>query len=121
LKTTKNGWITVPANPININVMKINRTEILLALQSALLGEIYYAIRAIVFKYDAKGKQFALRYYLDREPNEDDFENIGIVATEFIANFKYSDFNEVKEECIYTAQPISQIDIMDGMVYCRKE
>lgn len=101
--------------------MEINREEILLALQSSLIGEIYPAIRVVVYKYIPKNKHFVLRYYLDREPTEEDNENVEIVMTEFISNFKYSDFDKIKEECCYSDELISQLDIMDGIVYCRKE
>ena len=99
----------------------INRLDILLALQSALLGEVYPSIRAVVYKYSSETKQFLLRYYLDREPIDDDYESAGNVVAEFISNFKFSDFDIVKEECVYSNDPISMFDIMDGMVYCRKE
>lgn len=101
--------------------MAIKREEILLALQSSLLGEIYSEIRAVVFKYNSDNRQFTLRYYLEKEPNEDDYENIGIVVAEFISNFKFSEFEKVDEECVYSKLPISELEILDGMVYCRKE
>jgi hypothetical protein len=101
--------------------MAISKEQIMLALQEAMLGEIYNNIRAIVFKYDPKNKLFILRYYLDREPIMDDYDNIGIVIAEFLAYFKYSDFDHISQECIYTDNLISQIDVMDGIVYCRKE
>jgi hypothetical protein len=101
--------------------MAIKREEILLALQSSLLGEIYSKIRAIVFKYNADARQFTLRYYLENESNEDDYENIGVVIAEFISNFKFSEFEKVDEECVYSKLSISELEILDGMVYCRKE
>lgn len=101
--------------------MEIKREQILLALQSALIGQIYHQIRAIVFKYEANKRCFLLRYYLNREPNDDDFENIEIVITEFISNFKFTDFERTKGECYYTTLLLPNIDVMDGIVYCRKE
>ena len=101
--------------------MAIKREEILLALQSSLLGEIYAEIRLIVFKYNSDNRQFMLRYYLDREPTEEDYENLSVVITEFISNFKYSEFDGVSSECIYSKSPISELETLDGIVYCRKE
>lgn len=99
----------------------MSKEQIMLALQEALLGEIYNNIRAIAFKYDPQNKLFVLRYYLDREPIRDDYDNIGAVLAEFLACFKYSDFDHIRQECVYTNSLISQIDVMDGIVYCRKE
>lgn len=101
--------------------MEIRKEEILLALQSSLLGEIYEKIRAVVFKYDPTCRHFIIRYYLDTEPDQDDFDSVGVVAAEFLSNFKFSDFDKVDEECIYTNLAISDLDLMDGLVYYRKE
>lgn len=101
--------------------MAINKTSIFLALQSALLGEVYEGIRAIAFKYNPDTKYFKLRYYLNRKPTEDDNNSIGNVMAEFISNFKHTEFDKIDEECIYFQKPISELDPMDGIVFCRKE
>lgn len=95
--------------------------EILLTLQVSLLGEIYPSIRAIVYKYEPDTKKFLLRYYLDREPNEDDYYNVSCVVTEFIAYFKFTEFEDLIEECVYSDEPYSKLDVLDGCVYLRKE
>ena len=99
----------------------ITRTEILLALQDALVCEIYCSIREIVFKYDIDKNSFLLRFYLDREVVEEDTENISNVMAEFISHFKYSEFDEILEECIYSSIPQSKLDTLSGVVYARKE
>lgn len=101
--------------------MGVEREKILLTLQSSLLGEVYQELRAVVFRYSYEHRHFVIRYYLDREPNEDDYESVGNVVAEFISNFKHSNFERIEEECVYTKDSISELDIMDGMVYCRKE
>jgi hypothetical protein len=101
--------------------MSIDNENIRLALQTSLLGEIYPNIRMIVFKYTPKNKEFTLRYYIDREPTEDDFENIGNVIAEFISNFKHSEFNKINEECVFSLDPFSKLDTMDGVIFCKKE
>ena len=63
-----------------------------MALQASLIGEIYSDIRAVVFKYDANMNHFILRYYQEREPNVNDYESISIVISNFLAQFKFSDF-----------------------------
>ena len=101
--------------------MEITKKDIKVALQSALLGAIYPEIRAITFFYNPKIKSFRLRYYMDREPLENDFENVDSVLTEFIATFNFSAFSTAESECVYSLAPIAQLDIMEGMVFCRKE
>jgi|GEM_PF-4022720 len=100
--------------------MGIKREEILLALQSSLLGEISTSVIAVVFQYNAENRYFKLRYYLDKEPDKDEYESIGNVVAEFISNFKFSDFDKVDEECFYTTLLPSEVDILDGIVFCRK-
>jgi len=97
--------------------MGLNPEQIRLVLQISLLGEIYPAIRAIAFDYVVIDKRFTLRYYLDREPVDDDFEKISVVMTEFIANFSYQEFDELEEDCLYSNLPMSELSPLSGFVY----
>ena len=92
-----------------------------MALQASLIGEIYSDIRAVVFKYDANMNHFILRYYQEREPNVNDYESISIVTSNFLAQFKFSDFENTDEECFFSKDCISQLDALDGFVFCRNE
>lgn len=101
--------------------MGLTTEEIRIALQIALLGEIYREIKAIVFGYDEEDKIFTLRYYLEKEPTDDDFESVSEVMTEFISHFKHSEFQDLKEECKYSNLPNSQLEPLSGFVYSRRE
>jgi hypothetical protein len=101
--------------------MSLTRSEIKCAMQTALLGEVYPSIRAIACAYNPITKNFLIRYYLDRKPTDDDYDSVSEVMTEFISHFKYSEFDELKEECQYSELPASKIDPLDGFVYARKE
>lgn len=101
--------------------MGITQEQIRIALQTALLGEIYQDIRAIAFAYNNVTKSFLLRFYMSHKPTDEDYENISGVMTEFISNFKYSDFKKLKEECKYSTSSKSKLDPLDGFVYYRKE
>lgn len=101
--------------------MALTNEEIRLALQNALLGEIYSDIRAIAYAYDSKKKYFLIRYYLNRKPNQHDYDSASSVMAEFISNFKFTEFEEVKEECQYCELPPSELDVLDGFIYFRKE
>lgn len=100
--------------------MELNNTRIRLALQASLLGEVYSSIRAIVYKYNPLKNQIILRYYLDREPTDEDYGNISVVATEMWSHLP-TEIDILDEECIYSNSIISELEILDGMVYCRKE
>jgi hypothetical protein len=95
--------------------------DIRVALQISLLGEVYADVRAVAYSYDSNRKFFLIRFYLNRTPTEDDYENVSIVMTEFISHFKHSEFDEIKEECLYSNLPKSALDALDGFVYSRKE
>lgn len=99
----------------------ITRSDILLSLQDALIGEIYNNIRAIVFDYNEVNKSFLLRFYLDKVPDEDDFENVSNVMGEFISHFKFSEFNIIYEECLFSKLQLSELEQLSGIVYARKE
>ena len=101
--------------------MMLTVQEIWSSLQIALLGMIYPKVRAIVFSYSHPRKSFCLRFYFDSEPSEEDFEVVNEVVTEFISNFKFSEFEIINGECEYSSQPLEIIDPLDGFVYARKE
>lgn len=101
--------------------MGLTSEQILLAMQLAILGEVYPEIRAIVYAYNSSKKSFLLRYYLNRQPTEDDYESISEVVTEFISQFSYLEFEEIKEECQYSDLPKSKLELLDGLIYSNKE
>jgi len=93
------------------------RREVLISIQRALWGMIYPDIRAIAVGFEGL-KKLKVIYYLDREPNEDDYENISDVTGEVLADV---DFSEVEELCIFTTVPISKLDNLTSWVYIRQE
>lgn len=99
-----------------MNYIDIRRT-VLLSVQRALLGMIYPEIRAIAVGFE-ETKKLTLIYYLDREPNKDDFDNLSDVTGEVLADI---DFSEVIEKCIYTTESISKLNSLESWVYIRKE
>jgi hypothetical protein len=93
------------------------RREVLISIRRALLGAIYPSIRAIAVGYDREVKLKVI-YYLDREPLEDDYENISVVTSEVLADINFS---EVEELCIYTMESFSKLDCLEAWVYIRME
>jgi hypothetical protein len=89
--------------------------------QTALLGEIYPAIRAIAVAF-SDSRVLKVRAYLDREPTEDDHENMSCVLAEIFANTSSNDeIVAATEECVFSEQRIGQLDPLDGFVYARRE
>lgn len=95
-------------------------TEILLAIYRALLGEIYPAIRAIVISY-TEDRELTIRYYLERTPTDYDYDSLGVVMTEVLSDLRPSVINKVKEECVHALSPFKDLDILDAMIYARRE
>ncbi len=93
------------------------RVRVLLSMQRALWGMIYPSIRAIAVGFEGLEK-LKIIYYLDREPVDDDYENISEVTSEVCADIE---FKEVEELCIYTQEPTSKLDNLTSWVYIRKE
>lgn len=99
--------------------MELQITEIRCAIQIALLGEIRPSVRAVVFKYDSSKKYFMLRYYLDTEPQYDDYYSAECAVVEFSALFSWEMFDVLDSECIYSELPLPQLDPLDGFVFAR--
>ena len=93
------------------------RREVLISIQRALWGMIYPEIRAISVGYEGTQK-LIINCYLDREPNEGDYENISEVASEVCADIN---FLKVEENCIFSLEPITKLDNLKSWVYIRKE
>jgi hypothetical protein len=93
------------------------RRDLLISVQRALWGMIYPSIRSIAVGFDGL-KKLKIIFYLDREPNEDDYETISEVAGEVCADINFA---EVEEVCIYTNEPFSKLDNLMTWVYMRKE
>jgi hypothetical protein len=99
-----------------MNEIEIRR-EVLISIQRALWGMIYPEIRAIAVGFEGTEKLKVI-YYLDRKPNDDDYENISDVVGEVLADINFS---EVEELCLFTLEPISKLDHLKSWVYIRKE
>lgn len=93
------------------------RTNVLLSIQRALLGMIYPEIRAISVGFEGL-KKLKIIYYLDRHPNDDDYDNISDVAGEVLADIN---FFEVEELCVHSNEILSKLKCLDSWVYIRKE
>ncbi|TGO01946.1 colicin [Candidatus Thiomargarita nelsonii] len=100
--------------------MKLPEWLILWVWQS-LIGEIYPEIRAIVLRYDV-ANNLLIRYYLDREPTEDDFDSLDCVITNILAHTSSNEeIKDVKEEAVFSRKRLADLDLLNGLVYARKE
>ena len=95
-------------------------TEILLAIYRAFLGEIYPAIRAIAISY-SEDRELTIRYYLERMPTDYDYDSLGVVMTEVLSELEPNLINKVREECVHTLSPFKDIDVLDTLIYARRE
>lgn len=89
--------------------------EVLISIQRGLWGMIYPSIRAIAVGFDGGLK---VVYYLDREPNGDDYENISDVVGEVCSGIP---FKKVEEICIYTLDSFLNLENLESWVYMRQE
>ena len=95
--------------------------ELLDFIRRSFLGQIYPAIRAIALEHDSCSKTLVLRYYLYREPNEDDFESLKIVAANIASMCPKDIVSDYKLECFKDTGPFIDVDALDDFFYCREE
>jgi len=86
----------------------------------ALLGEIYPSIRSIAVRYK-NNKDLIIRYYLDREPTDFDYESIEVVATNLDSTSPSGLVKKLETECVFSDKEINSLDALDGFVYARRE
>jgi len=87
-------------------------------LRIAFLGEIYTNIRAIAISYD--NKIIGLRYYLDREVLDYDYESLEVVSTNLDSIIPIS-LEGLDIECFFTEELIKDVNPLDGFFYVRRE
>lgn len=89
--------------------------------QDALITEIYPQIRVIAVSI-SETRKLTVRYYLDREPTDFDFDSLNMVVSEVLSKTTCDEeIIEVVEECLFSNQAIADIDPLDGIVYARRE
>lgn len=89
-------------------------------IRIALLGEIYPQIRAIAVRYTLD-KTLLIRYYLDREPTEMDYESISVVETGVFSAAGEQNIVRSELECVYSDAILGSLDCLDGLIYARRE
>jgi len=92
---------------------------LVLHIWRALLGEIYPSIRAIAAGFEQG--ELTIRYYLDRNPCDFDFESIEVVATNISAAAGSAIIKKVAVQCILETAPLRDINHLSGFIYCRRE
>ncbi|NUU39027.1 colicin [Pseudomonas sp. C2B4] len=100
--------------------MTANPEWLVLCVWRALLGEIYPSIRGVAISLSEKNI-LVIRYYMDREPIEFDSGSMEVVATNISAQIGLDKISRIELECEYAFDPISELDPLDGFVYCRRE
>ena len=101
--------------------MKILPTWLHRWICAALIGEIYPEIRAIVVGFSEEN-ELLIRYYLDREPIEDDYDSVDMLISEVLANTSSaSEITYYKGECIFSKEHMSELNQLDELIYARRE
>ena len=77
------------------------RVHVLLSTQRALLDEVFDNLRAVQVKDD--GTTIQIIFYTDAEPDDDDVDSAGCVATEVTADF--DDATRVEESLVVLPHP----------------
>ncbi len=61
---------------------------------------------------------FKIRAYFDMQPTDEQVEAIEVACTEIIADIP---FDKAETECVYSAQPIKDLEVFRYIVYLRYE
>lgn len=87
----------------------------------ALIGQIYPSIRAIALGFNNK-RELRVKMYLDREPTDYDEENLEVILTEVLANTSSNEeIPSIETEILFSDSAMYELDVMDGLVYARRE
>ncbi|WP_440093848.1 colicin [Pseudomonas syringae] len=93
---------------------------LVLCVWRALIGEIYPAIRAIALSL-TDDRTLLIRYYLDREPIDFDWESLEVITTNISASIGQEKILLINLECKFGQDSIGSLERFGGFVYCRRE
>ncbi|MBX2823978.1 MAG: colicin [Gammaproteobacteria bacterium] len=88
--------------------------------QVAMLGEISPHVRMVVASLSEQGAS-VLRFYLDREPTDDDKEQAAIVGVNLSSTVSRERLSSLREECVVGTGPLGKLDTLDGVLFVRME
>ena len=90
-------------------------------LCAALIGEIYPEIRVIAVRF-SEDNELLVRYYLDREPTEDDYDSVNLLISEVLAQTSSaSNITYQKAECVFSQGHMRELNQLDEIIYARRE
>lgn len=87
-------------------------------MNRAMLGMIDCHVRLITAQFDEYHQKIIVRYFLDREPTENDNDDIEIMMTEVLSGYGLYNFDY---ECIYSKHSSLELNQLHGAVFRRKE
>ena len=91
--------------------------KIKLTLQKALLGNISKHVRVVCCDWD-KRLWFKLRFYLDKEPDEEERELLSCILTEVESDIRFQKFYK---ELIFSNDSFEELDKLRLVVFWRNE
>lgn len=65
-------------------------------------------------------KALTIRFYFDKQPTSDNIEAASIIGVNVCA-MGLDNIDSVKEECLFSQEPLGKLDTFNGVVYARKE
>jgi hypothetical protein len=92
--------------------------EVIVWALTSLIGEIGPNMRMIALGYEPQNVTF--RFYMSREPNEDDKEAAEIVCVNFESGHP-TRLNSLNVEFVVTDEPFGKLDPLDFVLFCRRE
>lgn len=92
--------------------------KILNSAHRAVKGNVQPNVRAIAVSFTHN--QLILKCYLDSLPTEQDWEMLSDISGEIVSDFPSDEIPKVKEECIFSEQPLSELNCLDNWIYIRK-
>lgn len=95
----------------------MNKENLLPILHAAFLGAIATNVRAIAFDYNIN--TIFIYTYIDKIPNEEDYEIIDIAVTEIMASLPVILYQKIK--ILETYEPIGKLESYKGWIFVRYE
>ncbi|MFD2909208.1 hypothetical protein ACFSX9_10755 [Flavobacterium ardleyense] len=95
----------------------MNKDNLLQVLHTSFLGAIASNVRAIAFDYNID--TISIYTYIDKNPEEEDYEIIDMAITEVMASLPSILYQKI--EIVETHEPIGKLKSYNGWIFVRYE
>jgi hypothetical protein len=98
----------------------MNIDQLLVSAKKAITNLTNEYVTSVAVGWNSTKSHATLRYYLSRQPTDDDVDLCSCALAELEAEFS-GEIQTACDECIFATEPLSKLDSLSGWVYVQHD